>query len=63
MTEEEVREQLVRISQRIADNDRKRQETKLAPWQLAFAGMASGAALFAAGAAVGALLLRLATCK
>jgi hypothetical protein len=33
-----------------ADRDRKRQEIRLAPWQLALTGMATGAALFAAGA-------------
>jgi len=35
----------------LADHDRKRQEIRLAPWQLVLAGMTSGAALFAAGAA------------
>lgn len=35
----------------LADIVRKRQETRFAPWLVAFAGMTSGAALFAAGAA------------
>jgi hypothetical protein len=57
-TEEEIiiRERLVHIDQMLADNDRKRQESKIAPWQVAFAALTSGAALFAAGAAVMAAL-------
>ena len=47
----DVREKLAHIDQMLADHDRKRQEIKLAPWQIAFAGMTAGAALFAAGGA------------
>jgi hypothetical protein len=47
----DVREKLAHIDQMLADHDRKRQEIRLSPWQLALAGMTSGAALFAAGAA------------
>jgi hypothetical protein len=59
-TEEEViiRERLVHIDQMLADNDRKRQKIKLAPWLAAFAGMTAGAAVFALGAAVGAAFVR-----
>jgi hypothetical protein len=32
-----------------ADADRNRQETRFAPWQVAFAGMTAGAPLFAVG--------------
>ena len=60
-----LREQLARIDhiladhQRIfidmrrieADHDRKRQEIRMAPWALVLSGLATGAALFAAGAA------------
>jgi hypothetical protein len=35
----------------LADHDRKRQEIRLAPWQISFAMMTAGAAIFAAGAA------------
>jgi hypothetical protein len=47
----DIREKLAHIDQMLADHDRKRQEIRLAPWQLVLAGMTSGAALFAAGAA------------
>lgn len=50
-TDLDFREKLARIDQLLADRDRKRQEIRLAPWQLSLAGMTSGAALFAAGAA------------
>jgi hypothetical protein len=40
----------------LADHDRKRQEIRLAPWQLACVGMTTGAALFAAGGAFVKLL-------
>jgi hypothetical protein len=43
-----IREKLAHIDQMLADHDRKRQEIRLAPWQMAIGGMASGAALFAA---------------
>ena len=51
MTELELRKKLVHIDQVLMDHDRKRQEIRLTPWQLAFIGMTSGAAFFAAGAA------------
>jgi hypothetical protein len=54
----DIREKLAHIDQMLADHDRKRQEMRLAPWQIAFAGMTAGAALFASGAAVGGLLTR-----
>lgn len=47
----DIREQIAHIDQMQADAARKRQEVQLAPWQIAFAGMGAGAALFAAGAA------------
>ena len=47
----DIREKLAHIDQMLADHDRKRQEIRLAPWQLLIAGMTSGGALFAAGAA------------
>jgi hypothetical protein len=52
----DVREKLAHIDQMLADHDRKRQEIRLAPWTLALTGAASGAALFAAGAAFMKLL-------
>jgi hypothetical protein len=39
------------IDSALADHDRKRQEIRLAPWQLVLAGMTAGPALFAGGAA------------
>jgi hypothetical protein len=54
-----VRETIVHIDQMLADRARKQQEMRLAPWQLAFAGMTAGAAIFAAGAALGAITIRL----
>lgn len=47
-----IREKLAHIDQMLADADRKRQEIRLAPWQLLFGGMAFGAALVAATAAL-----------
>lgn len=47
----DLREKLAHIDQMLADRDRKRQEIRFAPWQLALSGMTTGAALFAAGAA------------
>jgi len=46
-----IREKLAHIDQMLADHDRKRQEIRFAPWQLALTGMGTGAAVFAAGAA------------
>lgn len=47
----DLREQIARIDRDLADANRKRQEVRLAPWQLAIAGATAGAAIFAAGAA------------
>jgi hypothetical protein len=52
----DVREKLAHIDQMLADHDRKRQEVRLAPWQLGLTFMATGAALFAAGGAFFRLL-------
>lgn len=54
----DIHEKLAHIDQMLADHDRKRQEMRLAPGQIAFAGMTAGAALFASGAAVGGLLTK-----
>ena len=51
MDEIELRERLAHIGQMLERNDRR-----LAPWQMAVAGMTWGAALFAAGAAFVTLL-------
>jgi hypothetical protein len=51
MTEIDLREKLAHIDQMLADHDRKRQEIKFAPWQIAATMMTAGAALFAAGGA------------
>lgn len=55
----DIREQIAHIDQMLADAARKRQEIKYAPALAAFAGMTAGAALFAAGAAVGVILVKL----
>jgi hypothetical protein len=69
-TELNLREQLARIDQLLADRDHKRlgldqlrieiercpQEIRFAPWQLMIAGMTSGAAFLAAGFALAKLL-------
>ena len=47
----DIRDKLAHIDQMLADHNRKRQEIRLAPWQLALGGMTAGAAVFAAGAA------------
>jgi tetrahydromethanopterin S-methyltransferase subunit D len=51
LTKLDIREKLAHIDQMLADRDRKRQEIRYAPWQMALTGMGTGAALFAAGAA------------
>jgi hypothetical protein len=51
ITNLDLREKLARIDQMLAEHDRRRQEIRFARWQIAFAGMTAGAALFAAGAA------------
>jgi hypothetical protein len=48
----DVREKLAHIDQMLADRDRKRQEIRLAPWQLILTGMATGIGLLVAAAAV-----------
>jgi hypothetical protein len=60
----DIREKIIRIDQMLADidrtfadRDRKRQEIRLAPWQLALTGAAAGVALFAAGGGFFRLLL------
>ncbi|MBY0335056.1 MAG: hypothetical protein K2X11_00475 [Acetobacteraceae bacterium] len=50
-------EQAWKIAQAMTDVARKQQEMRLAPWQVAFAGMTAGAALFAAGIAFGRFFL------
>lgn len=47
----DLREKLAHIDQMLADHDRKRQEIKFAPWQMALTFMATGAALFGAAIA------------
>jgi hypothetical protein len=64
MTDEEyrdldVRERLVHIDQMLADHERKRQEIRIAPWQIASTIIAAAAAIFIAGAAIGGLIVRL----
>src|SRR5271169_4873634 len=44
-TELNIREKLAHIDQMLADADRKRQELRLAPWQLILTGMATGVGL------------------
>jgi hypothetical protein len=51
-----IREKLAHIDQMLADADRKRQEIRLAPWQLLFGGMALGVGLLTAAAAIVKLL-------
>jgi hypothetical protein len=55
----DLREQLIHIDQMLADIERNRQVTYWTPAQVAFAGITACAAFFAAGAAVGALLIKL----
>jgi hypothetical protein len=62
----DAHEQLVRIDKMLteihcnfAESDRRHQEMRHAPWQVAFAGMAAGAALLAAGVALGATIVKL----
>jgi hypothetical protein len=47
----DLREQIVRIDQMIADIQRKRQEVRYAPILVMISGMTAGAAFFAAGVA------------
>lgn len=59
LTDDEIRrERLVHIDQMLADHDRKRQEIKYAFWQVITASVTAFSAVFIAGAAVGALLVR-----
>jgi len=46
----DLREKLAHIDLMLADHDRKRQEIKLASWQIVLTSVAAGAALFAAAA-------------
>jgi hypothetical protein len=52
----DIREKLVRIDHMLADRDRKRQELRLAPWQLLLVGMAIGGGLLAIGIVLGWML-------
>jgi hypothetical protein len=56
MSELDLRAKLIRIDQMLADHDRKRQEIRLAPWQLILTGMATGVGLLVAAAAIMKLL-------
>jgi hypothetical protein len=56
----DIRERLVRIDHLLADHDRKRQEIRIAPWQMIITSIAATTAVFIAGAAVGGLIVRLA---
>jgi hypothetical protein len=53
----DLREKLAHIDQMLADHDRKRQEIKLAVWQIALGGAAACTGLMAAGAALFAAAL------
>jgi hypothetical protein len=55
----DIRERLVHIDQMLADHERKRQEIRIAPWQIIITSIAATAAVFIAGAAVGGLIVRL----
>lgn len=57
--EVDIRQRLTHIDQLLADHDRKRQEIKYAPWLALFAGVSAFAAVFIAGAAIGALAVRM----
>jgi hypothetical protein len=46
-------EQMTKIVQAVMDAARKGQGMRFAPWQVACAGMTAGAALLAAGVAIG----------
>jgi hypothetical protein len=52
----DIREQIARIDQMLADASRKRQDVTDRPWIFMVSGMTAGAALFAAGAAFFKLL-------
>jgi hypothetical protein len=52
----DVREKLAHIDLMLAEHDRKRQEIRLAPWQLVLMGATAGAAFLAAGGALVKLL-------
>ena len=53
----QIDRELAQHDQLRADHDRKRQEIRLAPWQLAIGGVGTGAALFAAAVALTKLML------
>ncbi|MGH7043777.1 MAG: hypothetical protein ACREFY_16845 [Acetobacteraceae bacterium] len=52
MADLDLREKLAHIDAMLAEHDRTRQGIRLAPWQIAMGAMGTGAALFAAGAAL-----------
>jgi hypothetical protein len=54
----DMRERIIHIDQMLADIERKHQQVRLAPWQLLFAGTTAMSAVFAAGAAVGAIFVK-----
>lgn len=54
----DLREQIARIDQLLADAARKRQEVRIAPWQIVVTSLGAGAAIFAAGAGFIALILK-----
>ena len=51
-----IREKLARIDQMLADHDRKRQEIRMAPWQVGATMLGGAAVFFAAGAAFAKLV-------
>lgn len=65
MTDLDLQEQITRIDQMLTDihknqaqGGRLRQEIRIAPWLAVFAGITAGATVFAAGAAVGAIFVK-----
>lgn len=52
----DVREKIAQIDRALANHDRMQNKTELAPWILLITGLGTGAALFAAGAALMRLL-------
>ena len=54
----DLKEQIARIDQLLADAARKHQEVRLAPWQIVVTCLGAGAAIFAAGGGFIAILLR-----
>jgi hypothetical protein len=54
-----IDQMLADIEQKLADRDRKCQEIRLAPWQLAFSRALASAPVMGAGPALGVFLTRL----